>query len=79
MDYAAALAANASAYLPKVAACIRALEKLVLTNNKEILNVQECVKLDAKVRAVCEKYWHMHSWAVRFGFAKPRKKARKAS
>ena len=79
MDYAAALAADASAYLPKVAACIRALEKLVLTNNKEILNVQECVKLDAKVRAVCEKYWHMHSWAVRFGFAKPRKKARKAS
>ena len=26
MDYAAALAADASAYLPKVAACIRALE-----------------------------------------------------
>ena len=76
-EYANALLNDLTTFLPKVLACIKGCEKLVVADDDTILNIDEVKKLDKKVPEVIAKFDSMKSWATRFGITKAMKKARK--
>eukprot|EP00959_Pyramimonas_sp_CCMP1952_P302606 6331568-Pyramimonas_sp.AAC.1 len=75
-SYAAALSSDIANFLPKLSACIKAVEKLALTPKKEVLNFDDIQKLDSKVTSLMEKFSSMRGWAVKFGFIPASKKKR---
>ena len=78
VQYATALSNDLSSFLPKIGGAIKAMEKLALADSTTVLDFEEVKQLDTKIKLLQEKFVDMKTWAVKFGFAKQNKRARKA-
>ena len=56
-----------TALQPKIANCVRGVEKLVQIQSLENMNVQEAIRLNDKAEAAIKTFEDLRTWAIKLG------------